>query len=196
MTLLPGVFNQTTWPGVGDVDDCQVIASFWAMVASGDIARRDLPSVTAFRAAAGVPDQPGATGITNAQALRGIRVYVPRALSYVGSYTGFVAWLARGAIATVSVKSSELPAHLRFGFMGNHQVGMAMPDRFLRIMNPLDGGGDVPPTISEDGIRKAAESLFGDGKFHANIIPMRPDTHPAEIAALVAKIEKAKADLA
>jgi hypothetical protein len=194
---LPGVFNQKTWPGVGDIDDCQVITALWCLQASGTLTHAELPSVASFRHAAGVPDLPGPTGLTNAQSLLAALRIAPasRAFSYVGAYTGFVYWLAQGAVASLSVVSAHLT--LPYGFAGNHQVGIALPHGLVTlIMNPLDTMGHQLEMISEANLRKAAEAIYNDGKFHAVIYPAKGDTHDAQIAALTAKISKAKAALA
>jgi hypothetical protein len=195
---LPGVYNQVSWPGVGDVDDCSVIATFWALVASGHLKRENLPTVAAFRAAAGVPDGPGPSGITNAQVLTALgRLYpAAKARSFVGGWAAFLLIIGRGEVASLSVRGADLPAALRYGFDGPHQVGLATtPGPSLRLMNPLGPQGTVVPAIPGDALRKAAEALFGDGKFHAVVIPPPPDPHLAQIAALQARITKAKAAL-
>ena len=195
----PGVINQVIYPGVGDTDDCNVITPFWTLIAGGVLKREQLPTVKAFRAAAGVPDEPGQTGLTNAQALKAIKALVPKAkaVGEILTYTRFVVRLARGNVISLSVDSAKLPARLRFGFFGNHQIGVVYYGGLLLVANPLASEGSAPLAITEKELRAAAEGLFNDGRFHSVLIPepVVVDTHLAEIAILKTKIAKAAAAL-
>jgi len=195
---LPGVFNQVSWPGVGDVDDCQVIAAFWTMVASGWTKRADLPTVSKFRYEAGNPDDPARSdGLNNTESLRAIKRIWPAAgaLSYIGDIEGFKLYVrSKGYVASVSVRSSLLPPEFRHGFLGLHQIAIALGTDGPVIMNPLNKGGATAPRIAWSDIRVAAYGVYNDGKVHAVIVPTRPapvvpvDPHIAEIAALKAQV--------
>lgn len=178
---LPKVINQAKYPGVGDVDDCNVIVPFWSLLASGtERTRAKLPTVTAFRAAAGVPDKPGPNGLTNAQALQAINKLYPdaEAFSFVRNHERFVKHLNNGAVASVSIKNNLLPTNMQFGFSGAHQIGIVrnpndkpgVSDYYL-AMNPLGKEGTNLIPISRPELERAAYGLFGDGKIHAVIIP-------------------------
>jgi len=192
---LPGVFNQVSWPGVGDVDDCQVLSAFWTMVATGWSTKAGLPTVSKFRYEAGNPDDPGRSdGLNNTESLRAINQIWPTAgaLSYVGGIEGFKAHLRAGKIASVSVKSSLLPARLRFGFLGLHQIAVAFNGTNVKVMNPLDAMGDPPMTATWAEVRVAAYGVYNDGKVHAIVVPPKPADPTialkAEIAALKTKV--------
>lgn len=206
----PGVFNEVSWPGAGDppghADDCHPMSDFWALVAAGVLTKAQLPTLTAYRLAAGAPDLPGVTvGMDNVQALAAIKKLVPqaRAFSYVGTIDGFKAWTKKGAMASLSVDSGLLPADHRFGFLGSHQVAVA---DYFYMMNPLAPSGSAPVFILETDLRRAAEGLHRDGKFHAIIVPpfvppVAPppapvDPHLAEIASLTGQVAALTAQLA
>lgn len=191
---LPGAFSQKTWPGVGDIDDCWVIATYWALVAAGVTTKAKLPSVAAFRAVAGVPDVTGsADGGTPAQTLKAAKSFYPDAGTYgwVGDLAGFQTRLNAGQVVSLSVKSSLLPAALQYGFAGAHQVAVAKVGATVRLMNPLMADGTQPASISWVDLQRAAGGLYGDSKFHCVWVPMKEaalDPHIAEIAALKAQI--------
>ena len=193
---LPGVFNQVSWPGVRfegqpDIDECWVIASYWATVAAGWRDKDQLPTIFAFRAACSNPDKPGPTGGTNDDIIRAVRQTMPDVslVSYGGTGDGFVAWLKnKGAIASLTVNSAYLPAALQFGFKGTHQIGVAWLDGTgLVIMNPLDASGHAPRKIERADLGVAAKGFANDGLWHAVIVkPAPPDPHLAQIADLTA----------
>lgn len=167
-----GTFSQRSWLGVGDLDECWIIATYWALVATGIMRREDLPSIRDFRKAAGRPDKPGPSGGNNDVLMRALRVYAPNAdiKNYVGSFEGFKKDLARGYVASLSLLSSQLPAYLQFGFKGAHQVSVYFQGGRFYVMNPLAKEGAPLIQISEKDLRRAAGALFGDNKFHALLI--------------------------
>ena len=164
MTLYPTI-NQITYWGVGDIDECSILAMYWAARAAGF--EGELPSIAAFRAAAGVPDRPGPTGLTSAQVWRGIKGTslrgVDAALLQSGtSWTEFATQLRLGGAASIAVNSALLPVAVRYGFLGGHSVGLTWVDGQFYIANPLAPGQSRPVVISEAAIRAAALS-FGGG---------------------------------
>lgn len=191
---LPKVINQRQYPGVGDVDDCNVIVPFWCLIASGERTRETLPSVKAFRAAAGVPDRPGATGLTNAQALQAVNKLAPEseAFSFVRNHERFMKHLDRGTVASVSVDSKLLPVDMQYGFTGTHQIGIVRNPRkvasgYYLMMNPLAREGSNLVPISRPELERAVYGLFRDGKFHAVMFPdaiEQVDPKDARIAEL------------
>lgn len=192
LSPLPGAYSQVTWPGVGDVDDCWVLAPFWALVASRSSTKANLPTVSGFRAAAGVPDVYGRPdGGNNLQALKAILKYFPKsgAYSYVGYAAGFWSRIDKGEVASVSVVSAKLPSTMRHGFLGNHQVCIAKQGTGYYLMNPLQTSGSRPYAITKTQAQVAAFALFGDNKFHAVMIPDHPPVVPVDpTVALLARI--------
>jgi len=198
-----GVFNQVHWPGVGDVDECWIVATYWALVAAGILTREQLPSIRAFRAAAGVPDRPGPTGGGYADIMRALKKLVPNsgAVLYTGTATGFIKYLQRGYVASLFVLSKNLPKYLQFGFTGTrsrvvirdgkkyvvtekvytgHQVSVFMRGDKIYIMNPLapEGSALLPITLAQ--LKRAAGTTF------------RGILFPLGGAAIKAIIKKAK----
>lgn len=168
-----GVYNQIRWPGVGDADDCWVIATFWVLVATGVMTRDQLPSVSAYRSAAGVVDRRGRSdGGSNSDTMKALRRVAPRAVAklYSGGFAGFKQLLAKGYIASLSVNSGRLPGYLQFGFKGAHQVAIVLQGGKFYVMNPLAQQGSALLPISEADLMKAAYALLGDHRVHAVLI--------------------------
>ena len=170
MTL--GVFNQVFWPGVGDVDECWVIATYWALVATGVMKREDLPSIRAFRAAAGNPDRPGSTGGSNRDIVRALKKLAPSAkvVKYDGGREGFTAMLKKGFVASLSVRSWSLPKAYQFGYRGNHQISVFYKAGHYYVMNPLARAGSALMEINYNNLVFAANGLLGDKLMHAVFI--------------------------
>lgn len=177
------VINQRSFPGVGDIDDCAVIATYWAAVDSGLPADR-LPTVRAFRAAAGVPDLPGqANGLTQSEVVRGIDGTSLRTLPHplvdepaagVSAATLAESWavvtaaLEAGRPMSVAVLSSLLPRDLQFGFRGWHRVGIVgWPAAYLA--NPLADEGSAPVRIDGGVLRRAMAAV---GRFQGVAFPV------------------------
>jgi hypothetical protein len=167
------------------------------MVATGWTVRTSLPTVSKFRYEAGNPDDAGRTdGLNNTQSLTAIRRIWPTAgaTSFIKDIEALKVPLRAGAVASVSIKSSLLPVEYRHGFLGLHQVAVAIGATGLVIMNPLNKASAAPPRISWANLAAAAYGVYDDGKVHAVIVPMKPvatpppDPHLAEIAALKAKV--------
>lgn len=167
-----GVFNQVLWPGTGDVDECWIIATYWALVIAGVVKRKDLPSIKEFRAAAGRPDLPGASGGSNKNIAKALSILLPKAevKQYNGNTAGFEKMLKQGYIASLSVDSGDLPAYLQFGFKGDHQISVYYEGGHFWIMNPLAKEGSALLQISLADLKRAAFSFLGDGKFHSVFI--------------------------
>jgi len=167
-----GVYNQVHWPGVGDVDDCWVISTFWVLVAAGILTRDQLPSVHAFRDAAGVPDKPGPTGGSNAEIVRALNKLTPEAGArlFSGNLSGFVHTLKSGYIASLAVNSMYLPSYLRFGFKGRHQIAVVYQNGKLYVMNPLAKEGSSLLQISQVDLALAAITFSQDGRFHGVMV--------------------------
>jgi hypothetical protein len=157
---LLAVLSQRTFKGAGDIDDCWVVATVWAYKAScRGASGLALPSVTMFRAAAGDPDDGYRDGGTLNEIMRGVTTLWPtvRAIRYVGGWSGFANYVrGQKRPASLAVLSSRLPAYLRFGFYGAHQVGVQYHDGAWYVANPLAPNGSVPLRITEGALRYAA----------------------------------------
>lgn len=137
------VFSQRRWPGFGgDLDDCWAVASIQAVNVTSPWLR--LVGISAFRKAAGNPDDPTkADGGDTAQIVRGIRGCYPALADHLrvlrgGTWSALLAHAAAGRPATIAIDSSKLPADLRFGFTGRHQVCVAqLPSGAVMLANPL-----------------------------------------------------------
>ena len=167
-----GAFNQVIWKGVGDVDECWIIATYWALVATGVMPREALPSIKKFRAAAGNPDRPGSTGGNNRQLVQALNKLVPRAkvVKYDGGREGFVRMLKKGYVASLSVRSWSLPTAYQFGYKGNHQISVFYQKGKYYIMNPLAVEGSPLMEINYNNLVFAANGLLKDGLMHAVFI--------------------------
>lgn len=167
-----GVFNQGAWSGVGDVDECWIIATYWALVASGVMRRQDLPTIREFREAAGKPDKKGPTGGNNKNLMLALKTLIPQADAqiFVGGIAAFTKALQRGYVASLSVLSAALPKHLRFGFEGSHQVSIYYKAGKFYLANPLAKEGSALVEISAADLLRAAAALFRDNKLHAVLI--------------------------
>jgi hypothetical protein len=181
---LPGALNQVHFPGVGDIDDCWVVATIWAARAAGVIGDgASLPTIKQFRTAAGDPDD----GLTDAgsldEVMRGARSLWPDSrVTRVQStaWNRFRARILAGAIASLQLDSSRLPRHLQHGF-GHpseeriHQVGLAFDGQRLVLMNPLQQMGAAPQRVANALLREAATAPFG-GEIRAALFPAATET--------------------
>lgn len=170
------IITQVGYPGAGDIDDCAIVATFWAARAAGYTG--SLPTVAEFRAAAGVPDKPGPTGLLNTQVWRGVQGTVLATLHPImramQPWDVFADALKRGEIASVALDSSKLPSSLRYGFLGAHRVGLAWRNRWL-LANPLGPDQSAPLPIAEDTL-KAAILANGGGFVYAVTFPPLEDS--------------------
>jgi len=134
------VFNQRAWPGAGDVDDCWVLSAIQCVnVVAPWLA---LPTVPAFRKAAGDPDDGKNDGGNLAEISLGIRTTWPVLAGRLQAQRG-VAWATLAGLllehrpASIAVVSSKLPPRLRYGFQGLHQVTLAVSGQQPLLANPL-----------------------------------------------------------
>lgn len=160
---IPGVVNQVTGiSGEGDVDDCAVATSYWCARYADPAAV--FPPVPTFRAAAGNPDDPSRPdGLTLAQVVRGSRATWPHLTIERYSSTSWDELhdrLTAGWAANLGVISAELPASLRFGFLGAHAIGVIYRDGYL-VANPLARNGSAPLPCPRATLGAAARRLGG-----------------------------------
>ena len=115
MSILP-VYSQKTWPGIGDVDECWILATFSAARASRP--NVSLPSIFMFRRWAGDPDDGYRDGGTVNEIYNAARMAwpgLPRKF-YAPDWAAFMRELRAGRPASIAVHSARLPWYLRFGF--------------------------------------------------------------------------------
>jgi hypothetical protein len=158
---LPGAISQIGYPNAGDIDDCWLVATVWAAVASGQTYR---PDATTYRRAAMNPDRPGPTGGTADQTFRGAKGCWPGAniRRYVSTdWNGFTSLLKAGWVASLAVNSGALPGYLQYGFYGLHQIGVAYQNGQYYVDNPLMSNGTSPVSIDEIALRTAARGFSG-----------------------------------
>lgn len=151
------VFNQKLWPQVGDYDDCWAVSDLMAVHSVAPWL--SLPGMTAYRAAAGAPDDPNASkGGTVSQSVQAIKTLYPRlAIEFCAgwSWTNFIAKVKDGHPASVSLKSGLLPLALQYGFTGNHRVMVVWNGTTLKVLNPLAKAHSKSVSISEADLQKA-----------------------------------------
>lgn len=138
------VFNQVAWPRAGDTDDCWCVSAIQCAHAVAPWLH--LPGVPAFRTAAGDPDDGDTDGGKLAEIVRGTEGTWPvfagklRRLRGV-PWSDLAAAISAGRPASVCVHSGSLPADLRYGFTGAHQVTLAPAGAgsgaAIRVANPL-----------------------------------------------------------
>jgi len=168
-----GALNQKVYPGVGDIDDCWVVATIWA-VRRATHQNRNLPSCPTYRAAAGDPDDGYKDGGTVDEIVQANNRLYPQItdVKYAKQYgwTGFVGYLNKGYTASLAVRSSYLPRSLRYGFLGTHQIAVFKRAGKFYIMNPLKPKGSAPTAISESAL-KTATYKFANGWVMADLVP-------------------------
>lgn len=165
-----GAYSQITWPGVGKIDDCGVIATFWALVAAGIVTQTGLGTVSAFRIAGGrAADN---SGIDNADILKALNKLFPQAgaTAYRGGIAGFTKALKAGYVASLAVNSAMLPAYLQFGFKGLHQVSVIYQKGQFYVMNPLAVQDSPLLLITAADLLRAAAGFAGAGMMSAILI--------------------------
>lgn len=170
MIRWPGVLNQVI-RDPGDADDCWVVATFWAARASDPGVR--IPSIDAFRRAAGKPDRPGSQGGNLDDIMRGCREIWPglAVTRYRGAWEAFAGLVRGGRPASLAVLSSKLPARLRYGFLFPHQIGVAWDGAAFVVANPLAPEGSAPQRIDAPTLRAAAEALLSTREVLAAVFP-------------------------
>ena len=182
-TISVGVFNQVHWPEAGDVDDCWCLADLMAVHAVAPWSA--LPGITAYRAAAGVPDQIGPTGGSISASAKAIRALYPGLAIEVSAnheltWAAFMLGLTAHRAASLSVLSSALPAEHRYGFAGQHRVAVAITTE-LKLGNPLAPAHSKWKPISPTQLRIAVAAYPGGPNPNCILTPSVEDaftTHP------------------
>ncbi len=133
------VFNQVTWTGAGDVDDCWVLSSIQANNVVNPA--RGLVTVPRFRKGAGDPDDGKNDGGNVAEIIKGSIDCWPELKGKLipmrgDSFAKLQAAAQAGRPVSIAVVSGSLPTRLQFGFKGLHQVTIVQ-DGDLLLANPL-----------------------------------------------------------
>lgn len=178
-----GVFSQRYWRGVGDVDDCAVLAAIACVHACAPWAA--LPSATAFRAAAGNPDDPSAPdGLGMDQVVKAIKALWPAIGAKLtisggtGTWASFMAALKAGRCASASVYSAAMAT--RDGKPVRHSVSVYWNGSILRVVNPLRRPHSIGTEISEATLKAAMDAMPEAGLWYV-LFPTVADafrTHP------------------
>lgn len=195
MPLFYPNISQITYFGVGDIDECSIIASFWAARQAGFTGK--LPTIGEFRRQAGVPDAPGPTGLTNTQVWQGLtRTGLAEGASILRrgtTWSDFVQSMqVAGTAASVALNSGALPIGYRYGFQGAHRVGLVWENGQWYIANPLAPEGSGPQAISEADIKRAILS-FGPASQVVGILFNAPKVATATPATTKAPVPGAAA---
>src|SRR5687768_13980685 len=193
------VFSQTTWPGIGDIDDCWVLASMQAVHAVAPWLK--LPGVKRFRAEANRPDSPNRPDPGDehdmARALR--RLYPDLRIEVVdgGDFSDFAAKVESGRPAALIVRSSALPDDLQHGFKEIHAITVAFDDELGWVVaNPLAKAHSKPEPIQKKALEKAVKGFKPN--VHAVLMPTLEEAletneiHREEVTALRSRIKKLK----
>lgn len=185
-----GAFSQPLMPGAGDVDDCWCTSDLQCVHACAPWLA--LPTIPAWREAAGNPDRPGPTGGTIEQSAQAIRGFYPRLAIEVLDTDAAVAFAAfanklkaeTGRIATVELLSGALPPALRFGFLGTHRCSVWwQPGTGWRMFNPLQPAHQRALELTEDELRTALRAHAE--VVHAIVFPLPTVAikgHPSYVA--------------
>lgn len=179
--MLVAILNQITYPPQpqhGDADDCWCVATIWGRRVS--FPPLALPTIDAFRAKAGDPDDGYRDGGNIDEVMKGAKGLWPDSgvIRYQGTWDGFVKKLRAGWIASVAVWSADLPSGLRFGFLYAHQVGAYVENGTIYVANPLAKHGAAPLPVSEAALRAACtapELHYPNNEVRAAFFP-----HPKE----------------
>jgi hypothetical protein len=165
--------SQRTYPGVGDIDDCWVVATIWA-IRRATHQSANLPNCKVYRAAAGDPDDGRSDGGTVKEITQANNRLYPHIADVTfqkqNGWTAFVGYLNRGYTASLAVRSSYLPATLRYGFYGTHQIAVFKRAGKFYVMNPLQPKGTAPRVISEAALKRATYK-FANSWVMADLIP-------------------------
>ena len=194
------VFSQTTWPGIGDIDDCWVLASLQAVHAVAPWLR--LPGVKKFREEANRPDSPTHPDPGDehdmARALRRLYPDLPIEVVAGGDFPEFAAKVESGRPAALIVRSSDLPDDLQHGFKEIHAITVAFDDELGWVVaNPLAKAHSKPEQIKKNALAKAIDG-FDKKRVHAVLMPAMEEAletnelHRERVARLRDRIKKLK----
>lgn len=157
-----GVLSQRYWRGVGDIDDCAVLAAIACV--HGCAPWVSLPSATRFRELAGNPDDQNAgDGLTISQVVKAVTALWPAIGAGLtvslgnGSWTSLLAGIKAGRCASVSVFSAAMAT--KNGVAIRHSVSVYWSGTDLRVVNPLRRPHSFGTSISEAALKKAMDDM-------------------------------------
>lgn len=198
------VFSQRDWPGIGDVDDCWVLASLQAVHTVAPWLK--LPGVKVFRDRAGVLDVPGQLDVGDEHDMkRGLDALYPTlGLEILDGmpFSEFVGKLRSGRPAAVIIKAGDLPDELQTTYKGIHAVTVAFDDETGAILmaDPLARAHSKPVPIAQPALKNAIEGFKPN--VHAVLMPtiqralQTHELHQAQVKRLRRRIRVLKARLA
>lgn len=212
---LSRTFSQLHWPGFDpdpsdasrDADDCWVVAGLSMIHAAAPWLR--LPSVRAARAAAGDPDDGDTDGGRPAETMRLVRGIAPELAPFTRKRVGvpaaeLAAALAAGRPVSAAIMAAALPARLRRGFAGAHQVVAGYADgRGLVLLDPLAPPHSAPARITLAELERAAAAYAGAGRATfiagptaAEALTVHPLAHAIEATAAAREARRVALELA
>lgn len=183
-----GVFSQKFWRGVGDIDDCVVLADLQCVHAVTPWA--SLPSSPAYRTAAGNPDDPvNADGMSLAQSMKALGSLFPGlAVEKIegGAWAPFIAKVKGGRCASVGVYDATMAT--KNGAPVRHRVSVYWNGTILRVVNPIRGPHTIGTEISETELKRVMVAYPDPGDVYGIVFPTVDDafkTHPLYVAPTV-----------
>jgi hypothetical protein len=198
------VFSQRMWPGIGDIDDCWVLASLQAVHTVAPWL--PLPGVKVFRAKANKPDVPGVMNPGDEHDMkRGLdALYPDLATELVDGmpFPTFVEQVKSGRPAALIIRAGDLPPDMQLGLPGIHAICVAFDDEtdgFL-VADPLAKAHSKPVPISQPALRKAIEGFAPN--VHAVLMPpiqkalRTHEIHRAQVVRLRRRVRALEAKLA
>jgi hypothetical protein len=162
------VLPQRPWPGAGDPDDCWVLSSIqgaWTVAPW-----IYLPSVTAFRAAAGDPDNGVKDGGTVDDILKGIDGLWPELRPFCRGFRGATWATVRARYdehrpISIAVRADQLPARLAMGVTVPHQVTIyQQQDGEHLFANPWAGSWDRWLKLTTGELAAVRDAALAYGK--------------------------------
>lgn len=149
------------WAGAGDVDDCWVVSAIQCANASAPWLA--LVGVPTFRRHAGDPDDGDHDGGNPHEVYLGVVGSWPAIKPFVREHNG-ISWDALrarydiGRPVSLCVIAEQLPARLRYGFTGSHQVSIVLDGthRFANPLAPAQSRWDDLSTAELANVRDAA----------------------------------------
>lgn len=201
--LIAQVASQRTWPNVGDIDDCWVLA--WQMAQIAVAPWLPWLDATTARRYAGDPDDGDADG--NAQGvddmIAGIRAATPALAALCvplrgsWSFDQLLPEVKSGRPFAAAVMGGTLPkVYTRVP----HQVVIFHePGVGLRCADPMAPDRSEPYRIATEAARRAIEAFAGVGKVHGVLFPTVVAafrTHPLYVAPTAGEYTQAQLDAA
>lgn len=198
------VFSQRDWPGIGDIDDCWVLASLQAVHTVAPWLK--LPGVKFFREKANKPDVQGQLDVGDEHDMaRGLEALYPTLEIEVVDgmpFSQFADLVKSGRPAALVVKAGDLPAAMQTTYKGIHAITVAFDDEKQEwlVADPLARAHSKPVPIARADLRKAVKGFKPN--IHAVLMPTieralpTHELHQEQVDRLRQRIQNLKAKLA